>query len=229
MIRFSDIGKAESYSEQKDTKSFKDIRPLNECCEDPHDYWDNVFSLEQDIAKVTDDELAAQIFDRHPDEFTFDFSFDDEVNKALAQFDSDEWSRLAVKERLSEVQKFVDVLGEKLGLENTPKVVCFDGPDNMLGAYVQGKNKIEINSILLSNPQSLVKTLAHETRHAYQYERSLIMENWDDFLYKVNFDNYVRPGKDEHGFYHSFEEYEDQLVEAEARAFSNLFRSKGAE
>ncbi len=223
MIHFSDSLEKKSLSEIASSTEFSSILSKGENIEDARDYWDRVFEEPTEVSTITEEELAADIFDRHPDEFSFDFPFDDEVTKAITRFDADEWSQLTVKERLASMERFVEQIGAKLGLESIPDIKLFKDADNVLGAYVRGENRIEINEVLLNKPQDLLRTLAHETRHAYQYEHSLAPETWTDFLYYVNFENYISPGVDENGYYHSFADYEDQLVEAEARAFAKLF------
>lgn len=226
MIHFSDSPEKKSLSEIASSTEFSAILSKGENIEDARDYWDQVFAEPAEVATITEEELAAEIFDRHPEEFSFDFPFDDEVTKAITRFDADEWGQLTVKERLTAMETFVELVGARLGLERIPDIKLFEGADNVLGAYVRGENQIEINEALLNKPQDLLKTLAHEIRHAYQYEHSLTLESWEDFLYYVNFENYISPGVDENGYYHSFADYEDQLVEAEARAFAKLFTSQ---
>lgn len=226
MIHFSDSPEKKSLSEIASSTEFSSILSKGENIEDARDYWDQVFAEPAEVATITEEELAAEIFDRHPEEFSFDFPFDDEVTKAITRFDADEWGQLTVKERLTAMETFVELVGARLGLERIPDIKLFEGADNVLGAYVRGENQIELNEALLNKPQDLLKTLAHEIRHAYQYEHSLTLETWEDFLYYVNFENYISPGVDENGYYHSFADYEDQLVEAEARAFAKLFTSQ---
>ena len=226
MIHFSDSPEKKSLSEIASSTEFSSILSKGENVEDARDYWDQMFAETTEVTTITEEELAAEIFDRHPEEFSFDFPFDDEVTKAITRFDADEWCQLTVKERLAAIETFVELVGARLGLERIPDVKLFEGADNVLGAYVRGENQIELNEALLNKPQDLLKTLAHEIRHAYQYEHSLALETWEDFLYYVNFENYISPGVDENGYYHSFADYEDQLVEAEARAFAKLFTSQ---
>ena len=120
------------------------------------------------------------------------------------------------------MRDFVELLAAKLGLEEIPEIVLFDGPEHLLGTFVEGKGEVEINQALMDNPKALVNTLAHEMRHAYQYEHAMNPQCWTDILYRINFDNYITPEM-------SFEDYQDQLVEAEARAFAKLFAPKEAE
>lgn len=229
MIHFTEGMEKQNIADMLSSPAFKDIKPDLKQTEDPHMFWDTMFAEPIDISAITEDELAAEIFGRTPDEFSFDFPFDDEVAKALTRFDSDEWAELTVKERLSAIESFVEILGVRMGLENKPTVTFFDGPENELGAYIQGKDRIEINWLLLDDPEALVNTVAHEMRHAYQHERAQSPETWMDVLYAVNFENYISPIQDKNGYYVNFEDYQDQLIEAEARAFAKMFTNKEAE
>jgi hypothetical protein len=187
-------------------------------------FWDDVFSDSSinDTNELTDVNLWVEIFDRNPDGFVFDFPFDDKVTKALNRFDEGEWPQLTTSERLEAMRAFVELLAAKLGLEEIPEIILFDGPEHLLGAFIEGEGNVEINKILLEDPNALVNTLAHEMRHAYQYEHAQNPQCWQDILYKLNFEYYVTPEM-------SFEDYQDQLVEAEARAFANMFTLKEAE
>ena len=55
-----------------------------------------------------------------------------------------------------------------------------------------------------------------------------LQETWQDTLYKLNFENYISPISLADGKYLFFTDYQDQLVEAEARAFANIFTNKEA-
>ena len=94
------------------------------------------------------------------------------------------------------------------------------------GAYLPGANVIEINRNTLADPKEVVDTVAHEARHAYQHQRAVLQETKQDILYRINFENYISPIPLADGKYLFFTDYQDQLVEAEARAFANIFRDK---
>ena len=79
-----------------------------------------------------------------------------------------------------------------------------------------------INSCNFDNPQEILDTVAHEVRHAYQFQRAQNPKEEIDYLYAYNFENYITPYVTDGG-YVNFTDYQDQLIEAEARAFANLF------
>lgn len=113
-----------------------------------------------------------------------------------------------------------------MGLQNPPVVEFFDGPQDSCGAYNFATNTISINRALFDDPAEVVDTVAHETWHAYQHQRANMMETKQDYLYKLNFDNYLSPITLGDGKYLLFTDYQEQLVEAEARAFASIFREE---
>ena len=98
----------------------------------------------------------------------------------------------------------------------------FEDDENRCGAFNFQTNTLELNRNILSNPQEVVDTVAHEVRHGYQYQRACIGETRVDVLYAINFLNYVNPVQID-GKYVNFNEYQNQLIEAEERAFAKLF------
>ena len=224
MIHFTDTHEKKDISDIVNSPAIKEILPDNLSSSDSRDFWDNFFTEHPygDGEEPNYDTIWPEIFDRDEGEFTFVFPFDDEVSKVLNRFDEGEWSQLTTAERLEAMRDFVELLAAKLGLEEIPEIVLFDGPEHLLGTFVEGKGEVEINQALMDNPKALVNTLAHEMRHAYQYEHAMNPQCWTDILYRINFDNYITPEM-------SFEDYQDQLVEAEARAFAKLFAPKEAE
>lgn len=194
--------------------------------EDATTFWNGLFS---DMAKsqnseVTDiDELAFEMLDRYEDEFHFDFEIDDELQAAMDKFESNKWERLSTPERKNAVVEFVDVLSGKLELEDTPKVNFHMDSLGDYGRYNHRGNSIEINLRYLDDPKETMDTLAHELRHAYQYQRAQVCETKVDQIYAFNFDNYISPIEMENGDYMFYTDYQGQYIEAEARAFANLF------
>ena len=71
----------------------------------------------------------------------------------------------------------------------------------------------------------MVDTVAHEMRHAYQFQCALRGEAHMDKMYAYNFDHYIVPSLDEDGIF-DFIDYQDQLIEAEARAYAKLYRDE---
>ena len=75
----------------------------------------------------------------------------------------------------------------------------------------------------MNDPDELIDTIAHELRHAFQHQKAMAPESALDMLYRVNFDNYISPLPLGDGKFLFFADYQDQLVEVEARAFAKQF------
>lgn len=72
---------------------------------------------------------------------------------------------------------------------------------------------------MLYDNNEAADTIAHELWHAYQHERAMNPQSAKDYQYQYGFENYIRPDDD-------FTAYQDQLVEAEARAFAQQFKDR---
>lgn len=154
----------------------------------------------------------------------FDFSefdFQDKgLDRMLNYFAEPTWEGLDIEDKKSVITGYIGNLTIGLDISKTPNVDIRPLPKNYCGAYNDKNNTIIINSALLDNPKELAGTISHEMRHAYQHERAGKCETLQDALYKLNIENYIYPVKDEYGNWCNYNEYEDQLVEAEADAFA---------
>lgn len=150
-----------------------------------------------------------------------EFDFDDKgLKRALEYFARPDWNELCVEDKKRIVSSYVGELTIGLDISKMPKTEIRQMPEICCGAYSEKGNKIYINSKLLDEPEMLAYTIAHEMRHAYQYERAKKGETHLDKLYGLNFENYIRPVRDESGNWIGVNEYKNQLVEAEANAFA---------
>lgn len=192
-----------------------------------HAYWDNLFTdnPQSQKSEINEEDIWREIFGRDEDEFHFDFDIDAGLQSILEQFDSPEWSSHTDDERISIIEQFVTALADRLDIKDVPKVAFFEGAMTSLGAFSPADNCVEINVDLLDYPKVLKEVIPHEMRHAYQHQRAELQETWMDFLYSVNFDkdNYIVPVRLSDSTCLYFTDYQGQLVEAEARAFANLF------
>lgn len=190
------------------------------------EYWNEVFSMEpeQDEFEI-DESVFAEIFGVSEEQFQFDFDvYDEKLQDALQLFREDEWNELDYAERIGTIKALIDTLAGMLGIEDIPDLELFDGTEDLRGQFVARENKVEINTIGFETPGRLVETIAHEMRHAYQEMRAMLGETKQDILYALNFENYISPVEIGDGKFLFFSDYQDQLVEAEARAFAKLFR-----
>lgn len=232
MIRFHDTAEKKDDSELLSPSAFQDIKPSGTMSsEEAISFLDGLFSINlesQDTYSIDEESLLAEIFGRFEDEFDFDFELDDEVQVVLDRFGVAQWDRLTDSEKVEAIKELAFVIGKKLEIEVNPEIQFYDGWDGSCGAYLPGENKVEINRNTMDDPQEVVDTVAHEMRHAYQHQRAGLQETWQDMLYKINFENYISPIPLADGKYLFFIDYQDQLVEAEARAFANIFTDKEA-
>ena len=189
-------------------------------------FWDNKFNNE--ITKLSFEELCDEMLWRSEDEFHFDIKPDEATLKALERFQPDNWELLDTNERQDAVRELVKSISDMQGLSEVPEVEFIDDGDNSCGFYSERGNYIGINERYLDDPKEIVDTIAHETRHAYQHYRGEVLETPVDEIYKFNFEHYIAPEYDENGFCTNFFDYYDQYVEVEARAFANEFAKEVA-
>ena len=225
-MNFSDLLEKEN-SEPLPSDEYKDIKTQGSISKaEANDFWNDVF--EEELGpfenELSEEELLSEIFGRNEDEFDFDFDIDENVQEILDKFDEGKWKNLDDSEQKDLIKELATAISEKLELDEKPEITFCDGSENSYGSYNPGSNSVEINSKNFQNPKEVIDTVAHELRHAYQYQRADKLETMEDLLYKVNLDNYISPISLD-GKYLSFTDYQDQLVEAEARAFANLFRN----
>lgn len=230
MIRFHDTAEKKDNSELLSPSAFQDVKPSGTMSsEEAISFLDALFSAKpesQDTYSIDEESLLAEIFGRFEDEFDFDIELDDEVQIVLDRFRAAQWERLTDSEKVEAIKEMASVIGKKLGIEENPEIQLYNGRDVSCGAYIPGENKVEINRNTMDDPQEVVDTVAHEMRHAYQHQRAGLQETWQDMLYKINFENYISPIPLADGKYLFFTDYQDQLVEAEARAFASIFTDK---
>ena len=178
-------------------------------------FWDKQFESVPEIS-------MNDILNRSEEEFSFDYDLSG-MREILDKFGEETWADLSEDERMVIVEQVVSKIAEILGLNEIPKVMYFEDDPSNCGRYYSGLNILGINVCELSDPKELIDTVAHELRHAYQEQRALNPETEMDYKYLTNLSNYISPLFTENGDCILFTDYQDQLIEAEARAFANLF------
>lgn len=168
-----------------------------------------------------------EIYNCDEDEFTFDeFDLDDaRLERYLGYFEPETWERMDMEDKENVVRAFEGDLAEVLDLKCVPKISFYRGLPIECGSYNNVTNEIKMNENRFDNSREVINTIAHETWHAYQYQCAKHPETKKDALYVANFENYISPTLVD-GKWVGFEEYEGQLVEAEARAFGKLFAER---
>lgn len=124
-----------------------------------------------------------------------------------------------VKERAQYLKEFHDNFNELTGYTNNLRFREDMEPDN-LGAFNPVTKQIELNEGLLleNDPQQVMETIMHESRHAFQdfainHPEQVSVDKDTIYSWEYNFQHYIRPEFD-------FEAYVNQPVEADANDFS---------
>lgn len=218
-----------NFSEKINIPEFNTVEPLDKkisdfetetSLDDAKSFWDQMFFEPKNISIL-------DILNHHEDDFDFDIDITD-MTKLLDKFDDSNWSELSYDDKVELVNQLVEKIAEKLGLELIPEVVYYEDDSSNRGVFYAAFNALGLNECLLDDPKQLIKTTAHELRHVFQYQRAESPQNYEDLLYRVNLENYISPIFNEDGECLLYTDYASQFVEAEARAFSNLFNREGA-
>ena len=142
------------------------------------------------------------------------------LDPSLESFQSGTWENLSVDDQKAAMSDLADYVKDVIGFENPPDIVYYNNPvDGDYGGYSPGTNTLSVNEYMLYDNNEAADTIAHELWHAYQHERAMNPQSAKDYQYQYGFDNYIRPDDD-------FTAYQDQLVEAEARAFAQQFKDR---
>ena len=223
MIHFGETGKTDSLKEQNiDAPIIEDKSPI--LVDEAQTFWNKMFSREEETETVdVYEEMIAAIFNRSSDEFNFEADHNDEIKGILAFFSENNWSDISIEEKTTLVEKYKNLVAESLGLEQVPEVAWLDESERAYGYYDASSNTVCLNRAYMNDPKELVNTIPHELRHAYQHMRAEKGESILDDLYKLNFENYINPIPLADGKYLFFTDYQDQLVEAEARAYARSY------
>lgn len=142
------------------------------------------------------------------------------LNSSLSCFESDTWADMSLDEQKESMQNLADYVSDVTGIENPPKIEYYNNErEGDYGGYNPETNTLQVNEYMLYNSDEAADTIAHELWHCHQHERASNPQSALDFQYQHNFDNYISPDLDQQA-------YEDQLVEAEARAFASQFKDR---
>lgn len=172
-----------------------------------------------DRNEITKDKIHSDVYGRSTEDFKFNIDLDSsDIKKSLSQFQEPSWNCLDMDEKKECVQQFATLIGETLDLEHPPEIKYYTASQDECGEFDSKHNVVRINENNFDSPKEIVDTVAHEMRHAYQFQRSKKIENYQDFLYAYNFEHYIPPT--------FFLDYQDQLIESEAQAFADLFAEK---
>ena len=228
MIRFSDIGLGMRNLESLSSVSgYKEIKPEGKMSDkDADDFWNGVFSGENEAEELGSEEIISEVYGRDEDDFSFETDLESpEIKGALEPFKNENWMLLSDVEKMNAIVTLKDVLSNELELNTSPEIEFYTASPNDCGSFLPEENKIMVNNNILDDPAEVVDTVAHEMRHAYQFQCALRGETYMDKLYAYNFDHYIEPSIDEDDVF-DFIDYQDQLIEAEARAYAKIYRDE---
>ena len=145
-----------------------------------------------------------------PDDIANKSDISSETHENLGAFEQNKWDNLSQVEKEQAVEKLRNSIAEDLQLENKPNIAYYNNEDpGDYGGYAASNNTIYINRFNMGDAAETADTIAHESRHCWQHERADNPQNEQDYQFKENFDDYVRPEDD-------FYEYQNQPVEADA-------------
>ncbi len=152
----------------------------------------------------------------------------DNWNQIYSKLDEDTWRGLNEKEKITLLQKVVDIeCSQKLKCEKIT-LSASKLSDGTLGGYNENleKNKVYIDRQHMnsSDVSEVVNTVIHETFHAYCYQCVLAAEDMKEISelmyffqlseWKNNFENYISPEE-------SYIGYATQPLERDARAYAD--------
>lgn len=142
------------------------------------------------------------------------------LDRSLENFNENTWENLTLDEQKNSMETLADYVIDVVGFENPPKIEYYNNErQGDFGGYDSSTNTLHINEYMLYNSDEAADTIAHELWHAHQYECAINPQNTRDYQYQFNFENYIPPELGQ-------EAYENQLVEAEARAFAAQFKDR---
>ena len=222
MIRFGEINDAKTKEQPEVFRNSKD--ELSESDQELDEFWKDTLekeSLNDEADKY--DKLLSEVFNRDEDDIPIDFELNDEIYEVLDKISTPDWADMVTDEKLSLLQEFVDAVSKSLGIKDTPEVIISDCQDSY-GVYDAENKAILLNETYLNDPVEAVDTTAHELRHEYQHMRAEKLETWEDELFKFNNEHYIPAVPLPGGGWLFMTDYMNQYVEADARAFANVFR-----
>lgn len=142
----------------------------------------------------------------------------------FSKFKERKWRKYSPEKRFMILQALEKKVAYNLEIEPLKLDIKYDDTWNCFGAFtvVNGEKKIVINVNLIDIPEyrfHAMETIAHETRHAYQYSvvsRDLKWYEWTAKKWKRNWEGYFSSSTDNIM-------YNNQSVERDAQKYSIKF------
>ncbi|GHU76116.1 hypothetical protein FACS1894188_08150 [Clostridia bacterium] len=146
------------------------------------------------------------------------FKDTERMDSLLDSFQENKWDDLSLEDKKQSMSDLADYVIDVTGNENPPEIIFRDDMgDGEYGGYIPESNTLVINENMLDNSSEAADTVAHELWHAYQQQCAANPNSERGQKYQEGFDNYISSEYD-------FEGYQNQMVEAEARAFAENFK-----
>lgn len=142
------------------------------------------------------------------------------LEQSLESFEDTNWEGYDLSQKKESISELADYVIDQVGFVSPPRIEYYNNEkEGDYGGYDPSSNTLHINEYMLYNSEEAADTVAHELWHAHQYECANYPEKPRDYQYRYNFENYILPELGQ-------EPYENQLVEAEARAFAEQFKDR---
>lgn len=142
------------------------------------------------------------------------------LDSSLENFKPLNWEALSLERRKESISTLAEYVEDVIGFDNPPRIEYYNNhSEGDYGGYNSRTNTLSINEYMLYNSGEAADTIAHELWHAHQRECAENPQLARDYQYQYNFQNYIRPEM-------GHEAYENQLIEAEARAFAAQFKER---
>lgn len=203
----TNFDEAFNVEEQGDLSVEENIIPQNDATNESVDYDEISNELERDA-------LSEGFKDINIDQDA------ERLNNSLDNFDGANWENLSLNEQKESMEGLADYVSDVLSLENPPTIEYYNNPvDGDYGGYNPSTNTLQINEHMLYDSDEAADTIAHELWHAHQHECASNPQNALHHQYQYGIENYISPDLDPVG-------YQNQLVEAEARAFAEQFKDR---
>lgn len=146
------------------------------------------------------------------------FNEPERIDPLLDSFRSSNWESLSIDEKKQAMSDLASMVSEKLNIQNPPPVEYYCNKDPSDFGMIKDGSFL-INEYNIDNAEEAPDTIAHELWHVYQQQHADTPLNARDWQYRYGFDNYIPYEYDPMG-------YQNQLVEAEARAFAQQFKDR---
>jgi len=140
------------------------------------------------------------------------------------------WNDRSEKEKIDFIKAQLEIIARKLGIEILPfEIENLDGDTGGDFRPLYGNIRIDSDQLTATKVPNLIATLAHESRHKYQYDCVSLYEQTGkvpDGLsidvvksWKENMDNYISLSD-------NFKAYSKQAIEVDASAFGENYQEQ---